>query len=176
MERRRAYVLKHGIQKLEYATIKNPFAGRVICGCCGSAFGRKVWNSTDDRLRRVIWRCNGKYSVKGKKGCESNHIDDRVLYRAFIDAFNTVVENKEKHIRKWKQVLESREDVLKFVTAKLFIQIFAKAKPIDQFDVDLYFKLVEKITVNDGGRLIDSMLDGSDIECEIKYRRKSRLG
>ncbi|WP_246588732.1 hypothetical protein [Pelorhabdus rhamnosifermentans] len=23
--------------------------------------GRKVWNSTDERHRRIIWRCNGKY-------------------------------------------------------------------------------------------------------------------
>jgi len=46
-------------------------------------------------LRRVIWRCNGKYAVKGEKGCESNHIDDRVIYQAFIDAFNAVVENRE---------------------------------------------------------------------------------
>lgn len=167
MERRKAYVLKHGIQKLEYATIKNPFAGRVICGCCGSAFGRKVWNSTDDRLRRVIWRCNGKYSVKGKKGCESNHIDDRALYRSFIDAFNTVVETGERYIRKWESDL-SEGNVLKRVTAKRFIQIFSKAKPIDQLDINLYFKLVEKITVYNEGILVVSLFDGSEIEGEIE--------
>ena len=84
MERRRNYALQYGIQKLEYATTDNPFAGRVICGSCGQVFGRKVWNSTDDRLRRIVWRCNGKYVVKGEKGCESRHIDDGVLYQAFI--------------------------------------------------------------------------------------------
>ena len=62
MERRRNYALEYGIQKLEYATTDNPFAGRVICGSCGQVFGRKVWNSTDDRFRRIIWRCNGKYA------------------------------------------------------------------------------------------------------------------
>ena len=75
MERRKAYAFEHGIEKLEHATTNNPFAGRVICGCCGQIYGRKVWNSTDDRLRRIIWRCNGKYVVKGKKGCESRHIE-----------------------------------------------------------------------------------------------------
>ena len=52
MERRRAYALEHSIQKIEYASSSNPFAGRVICGNCGQIYGRKVWNSTDDRLRR----------------------------------------------------------------------------------------------------------------------------
>lgn len=45
MERRRVFAEKHGIVKVDYATIDNPFAGRVICGHCGSPFGRKVWNS-----------------------------------------------------------------------------------------------------------------------------------
>ena len=59
MERRRAYALAQGIQKLDHASVNNPFAGRVICGSCGQMFGRKVWNSTDEKLRRIIWRCNG---------------------------------------------------------------------------------------------------------------------
>jgi DNA invertase Pin-like site-specific DNA recombinase len=88
MGRRRVYASEHGIQKLEHATVGNPFAGRVICGVCGQIYGRKVWNSTDDRFRRIIWRCNGKYAVKGEKGCESQHIDDGVLYQAFVDVFN----------------------------------------------------------------------------------------
>jgi len=84
MERRKAYAEKYGIVKLDYATIDNPFAGRVICGECGSTYGRKVWNSTDERLRRVIWRCNKKYAVKGGKSCENRHIDDKVLYKVFV--------------------------------------------------------------------------------------------
>jgi site-specific DNA recombinase len=151
----------------KYCHLPRPFSGKVICDKSGKTYSRKVWNSTDDRLRRVIWRCNGKYGVKGKKGCDSNHIDDRVLYQAFVNAFNAVVENREKYIRKWERDL-SDEDMLKRVTAKRFIQIFAKAKPIDQIDLDLYFKLVEKITVCDTGRLIVSLLDGSEVECRFE--------
>lgn len=168
MERRRAYSLKHGIQKLEYATVKNPFAGRVICGKCGTIFGRKVWNSTDERLRRVVWRCNGKYVIKGEKGCESRHIDDRLLYQAFISTFNAVVENKGYFLEKWQRVSERGEDILGKVTAERLMQIFAKAVPIEQFDVDLYFKLVEKIVVYDAGIMVVSLLDGSEIECGIE--------
>ena len=53
MKRRKAYVQQHGIQMFECASLKNPFAGRVVCGSCDRTFGRRVWNSTDDRLRRI---------------------------------------------------------------------------------------------------------------------------
>lgn len=79
-----------------------------------------------------------------------------------------MVENKDYFIEKWQQVLESEVDILKRVTAKRFIQILSKAEPIDQVDVDLYYKLVEKITVYDAGRLVFRLLDGTEVECEIE--------
>ena len=76
------------------------FVGRVICDCCGQIYGRKVWNSTNELQRRIIWRFNGKYVVKGEKGCDSGHIDDGVLCQAVVDVFNAMVENKESLIGK----------------------------------------------------------------------------
>ena len=76
-------------------------------GSCGQVFGRKVWNSTDERFRRIIWRCNGKYPVKGKKGCESRHIDDKILYQAFINVFNVLMKNKDYFLEKWQGRLTS---------------------------------------------------------------------
>ncbi|MDD2494640.1 MAG: recombinase family protein [Tissierellia bacterium] len=166
MERRRIFCEEHGIKKLYTSTTDNPFAGRIICGKCGRAYGRKVWNSTDDRLRRVIWQCNGRYLKKGEIGCNNSHIDD-VFYKAFIEAFNAMVENKEYFIEKWEEQLKS-DDVLIKVTAKRFIGIFEEAKNIEEFDVDLFFRLVEKITVLDQGLLIVSLLDGIEIEVKIE--------
>lgn len=114
-----------------------------------------------------MWLCSVRYKVKGKRGCESRHIDEWILYEVFVNAFNAVVENWEKYMRKWERDL-SNEDILKRVTAKRFIQIFAKAKPIDQFEEDLYFKLVEKIVVHEAGTLIVSLLDGSEFECRFE--------
>ena len=166
MERRRNFALEYGIQKLEYATTDNPFAGRVICGSCGQVFGRKVWNSTDDRFRRIIWRCNGKYPVKGKKGCDSKHIDDGVLYQAFISVFNTLVENKEYFTGKWQELLENENALVRY-KSKQFVGIIADAAVITDFDIEMYYALVEKMTVFDGGRVIVVLLDGTEIECEI---------
>lgn len=167
MERRRAFAEKYNISKLDYATVDNPFAGRVICGHCGSPFGRKVWNSNNERLRRIIWRCNKKYVVKGEKSCENKHIDDRVLYQAFINTFNALIENKDYFIEKWKDELKS-EDVLVRYKAKQFIKIIEKAEPIKEFDVDLFFRIIESMTVFEGEKIIVSLLDETEIEVSIK--------
>ena len=167
MERRKAFTEKYNISKIDYATIDNPFAGKVICGQCGSAFGRKVWNSTDERLRRVIWRCNKKYEVRGKKSCTNKHVDDKVLYQAFINTLNTMIENKYYFIEKWKEHLKS-DNLLQRYKAKQFMRIIENAEPIEEFDMDLYFKIIEKITVFDGNKIVVTLLDGTEVECEIE--------
>ena len=167
MERRKNFCLEHNIKKIEFSTNDNPLAGRVICGNCGGLFDRKVWNSNNEKLRRIIWRCNGKYIEKGVIGCDNRHLDDKVFYDAFVEVFNSLVENREQFIVKWHKLLQS-EDLLKKVTAKRFISVFENAVPISCFDVDLYFMLVEKITVCEGSRLAVGLLDGSKLEVGIR--------
>ncbi|WP_330397106.1 recombinase family protein [Anaerovirgula multivorans] len=167
MERRKAFVKEHGIAKLDYATVKNPFAGRIICGNCGSTFGRKVWNSRDERLKRIIWRCNKKYERKGKKSCNSNHIDNKVLYLAFVNTFNAMIENKDYFMDKWKQRLES-DNVLVRYKANQFIRILVDAEPVEEFDMDLFFRLTEKMTIFEKEKIIVTLLDGIEIECDIE--------
>ena len=166
MERRKKFAEKYKISKIDYASIDNPFAGKVICGQCGSAFGRKVWNSTDERLRRVIWRCNKKYEVKGKKNCSNKHIDDKVLYQAFINTFNAMIENKDYFMGKWEKHLNS-SNLLQRYKAKQFMRILADAETIEKFDMNLYFKIIEKVTVFEGKKIVTTLLDGTEIECEI---------
>lgn len=167
MERRRNYALQYGIQKLEYATTDNPFAGRVICGSCGQIFGRKVWNSTNERLRRIIWRCNSKYPAKGEKGCESRHIDDEVLYQTFVNVFNTLVKNKDYFLDKWKGMRES-DNLLQRYKAKQISKIITERGQIKEFNVEMYFALTEKIEVFGEGKLVVSLLDGTEVECLIE--------
>ena len=45
--------------------------------------------------------------------------------------------------------------------------IITDVEVIGQFDAELYFAMVEKLTVYDGGRIIVSLLDGTEVECEI---------
>lgn len=167
MERRRAFAEKYNISKLDYATVDNPYAGRVICGHCGSIFGRKVWNSNNERLRRIIWRCNKKYIFKDEKSCENKNIDDRVLYQAFINTFNAMIENKNYFMEKWKGDLKS-DNLIQRYKANQFMEIIENAGPIDEFDMDLFFRIIEKMTVIEGQKIIVTLLDGTEIEVVIE--------
>lgn len=167
MERKRAFAQRHGLVKVDYGTADNPFAGKIICGCCGSVFGRKVWNSNDERLRRRVWRCNKKYIVKGEKHCDNQHLDDKVLYQAFINTFNAIVDNKDYFMQKWLKKKNS-EDLLEKYKAKQFIELITEAHCIKEFDLELYFKFIGKMTVFKGEVIIVTLLDGTEIECQLK--------
>ena len=166
MERRRVFAETYGVYKLDYATLDNPFSGRIICGCCGSTFGRKTWHSTNEKLRRKVWMCSNKYKIKGEKGCTNKHIDDKVLYKVFINAFNAIIENKDYFMEKWKDGRKS-ENVLVRYRSKQFIKIIENGKQIKEFDVNLFLKLIEKMTIFEGEKIIVSLLDGNEIEVEI---------
>ena len=67
------------------------FAGRIICGDCGSIYGSKVWHSTS-KYRRVIWQCNGKFK-RGEK-CSTPHLYEKDIQRIFLDFVNSLIQNR----------------------------------------------------------------------------------
>ncbi len=166
MERRKAFVDKHRLQKMDYGLKDNPFAGKVICGRCGVYYGRKTWHSTNENLKRQVWMCSNRYRVKGEKGCENKHIDDKVLCQTFINTFNAIIENKECFFYRWKEEVKS-DNVLVRYKAKQFMRIIENAEPIEEFDVNLFLRIIEKMTVFEGQKIIASLLDGTEIDCGI---------
>ena len=80
------------------------FANKVRCGCCGNWYGVKVWHS-QDKYRRVIYRCNKKYQ-KGKEPCESPHFSESELKEIFMKALNLLIEEKEECIDNLKELIE----------------------------------------------------------------------
>ncbi|MGO5066824.1 hypothetical protein [Clostridium sp. LCP25S3_F8] len=46
--------------------------------------------------------------------------------------------------------------------------ILKNVKLIKKFDVDLFFRIIEKMTVFDGEKIIVSLLDGTEIEVVIE--------
>lgn len=69
------------------------FSNKIKCGECGCWYGTKVWHSKD-KYRRIIYRCNGKYS-KGKQPCTTPHLTEEQIKKTFLKALNTLVEEKE---------------------------------------------------------------------------------
>jgi len=60
-------------------------------------------------------------------------------------------ENKDYFLKKWQQRLGS-DNMLKRYKARQFIGIITEAEVMTEFEVDLYFSLVEKMMVYDGER------------------------
>ena len=67
------------------------FSSKIVCGDCGCFFGSKVWHSKD-KYRRVIWRCNHKYSDGHK--CSTPHITEDEIKSLFLKALNKLLEDK----------------------------------------------------------------------------------
>ncbi|UZQ49994.1 hypothetical protein [Clostridium kluyveri] len=78
-----------------------------------------------------------------------------------------MVQNKDYFMEKWKERLQS-DNVLVRYKARQFIKMLEKAKLIEEFDIDLFFRIVEKMTVFDGEKVIVSLMDGTEVECEIE--------
>lgn len=167
MKRRKEYRMEHGINKVEHSLDKSILSGKVICGKCGKAYGRKMWYAKETQHKRYIWQCSDRYPKKGVKGCDSRHIDDGKLYLAFFDAMNQVVENKGLYMERWQRMVQG-EDVLKRVAAKRFIELFDGMGRIEAFDPELFSRTVEKLTINGFKKVTVYLLDGTEIECEIE--------
>lgn len=161
MERRKVFAEKYGLQKVDYGIEANPLAGKIICGECGKYLGRRT---RIYKRKEFVWICSNRYNI----GCNSKIICDEVLYKVFIKAFNSMVENKEKYIERWEGELQSDNVLIKY-KAKQFIEILTKYKElIKEFDTELLYSMVEKIIVMNEKKFIVTLIEGTDIDVEIK--------
>lgn len=70
-------------------------------------------------------------------------------------------------MEKWKQHLKS-DNLLQRYNAKQFVEIVKNAEQVEAFDIDLFFRIIEKMTVFEWEKIIVTVLDETEIECEIK--------
>ena len=73
----------------------SPFSGKIICADCGDIFGAKTWHS-NDRYRRVIWQCNGKF--KGERKCETPHLTEERLKELYLAALGEYLSDRDAAI------------------------------------------------------------------------------
>lgn len=165
IERRKNFCKEHDIKNLD---TRIPFGGKVICGTCGSVYSRKTWMQPDGKGKRKVWMCSNRYKTKGIKGCESKHIDEEVLKKAFVEVFNALVENKQYFLEKWRAELED-SDALKQYKLNQFIEILNYGAKQKQFTENLGLKILEQINViDDKGKMHITLLDGTNLEYQYK--------
>ena len=91
-----------------HTSAKSIFSDRLICGECGATFGSKVWHSTDP-YRKVIWRCNRKYSRKDTK-CPNRHLNEEKIKEAFVIAVNQLVIQRSEILATYDEILARLTD------------------------------------------------------------------
>lgn len=111
------------------------FSGKLICGCCGNAYGSKVWHS-NDKYRRIIWQCNGKF--RNEKKCTTPHLTEDEIRAAFVKAMNRLIVNKDTIITDCRMLMKE------FTDCKALEQEMAQAQ--SEMDVlsDLLRKMIEE--------------------------------
>ena len=84
------------------------FSSKIICGQCGSFYGSKVWHS-NDKYRKVIYRCNRKY--KNEEQCCTPALKENEIQRAFIQAANILLTDKKELVSDLEDLRDSLCDV-----------------------------------------------------------------
>lgn len=119
-----------------------------------------------DGTKRKVWMCSNRYKEKGVKGCESTHVDEELLNKAFVEAFNELVANKQYFLEKWRVELED-SDVLKQYRLNEFIEILVHGVKQEQFNENLCLRMLGQIKViDDRGKIYITLLVGTSMICE----------
>ena len=164
IQRRKKYLEEHGTNSYSHNTESNPFASKIVCGLCNKVFTRKGWQSRRGEVRKV-WQCSERYKVKGVLGCGNRHVEESTLEKAFVMAWNAVLENKEYFWQKWEEQKKS-ENLLEAYRGMDFQNIVEDAKPLKKMETDFMLWVLDHIKVFEDGTLMVVFLDGTEIECK----------
>lgn len=69
------------------------FASKIRCGQCGGWYGAKVWHS-NDKYRRVVYRCNHKYG--NGKTCDTPTFTEDEIKAMFVRAYNARIADLDR--------------------------------------------------------------------------------
>ncbi len=135
------------------------FSSRIKCGSCGSWYGSKVWHS-NSKYRKIIWQCNHKFD--GEKKCSTPHLDEETIKELFIKAVNTLLTEEEKAM-----ILENFYSIKDQLSDKfeLFLTELQKQEHlVTEFDEDLWYSLVEYVTVFSKDNICFTFKDGTAVK------------
>lgn len=159
-ERREKFKKKHGIANYSYGAEINPFTARIFCGDCGSSYTRKAWKS-----RGIIqWQCKN-YRKYNEEGCGNAIIRQEDMGKAFVKAFNSLYEKKDKYLAQWKATEEGGTE-LERIRAQQMAQLLGEP-PLEKFVPEIAQLVIAEITVIDGRRLEFEFMDGSRVKTRI---------
>ena len=154
-ERREHYCKKHHLNRYGYHSSENPFTLKIVCGICGTTYGRKTWST-----RGVsYWQCGKRSKENGIRGCRSENIRDEVVKEAFVTAWNLVVKHREQHLERWERQMQEGNPLVKLRARQM--KELTKQGQIDGVIPELVQMVLEKIVVNGVREFVVIFLDGT---------------
>ncbi|HWR29535.1 MAG TPA: recombinase family protein [Negativicutes bacterium] len=94
-------------REVRYVGRSGCFSSKIICGECGSYFGRKVWHS-NNKYRTVIWRCQHKYD--NGEPCKTPHVTEDQIKAAFVAEMNRMIANKDQVLTDIRTLISTLTD------------------------------------------------------------------
>jgi site-specific DNA recombinase len=86
------------------------FSSKIVCGDCGTSYGRKIWHSTD-KYRQAVWQCNNKFNHQQK--CSSPHLYEETIKRLFVEVFNSLITNRDAILADYQEIVGKVTDCSK---------------------------------------------------------------
>ena len=167
------------------------FSGKIVCGDCGGFYDSKVWHSRD-KYRRVIWRCNRKYS--GNCKCGTPHLTEEQIITAFLTTFNIIFTERDEVFATFERIkddlyntdkltaqqqeLQSEMTMLSTALEQMIMENAKKAQDQDEYNrkrqilVERYDKAKDRLDkVN--AMLIEVLARKSAVERFLKELRET---
>lgn len=95
------------------------FSSKIRCGDCGGFYGSKVWHS-NDKYRKVIWRCNHKYD--DGKNCSTPHLDEETIKALYLKALRILGEERDEIIATFEAIKDEMYDTAELETEQAALQ------------------------------------------------------
>ena len=158
LERRRSYKEEHKLGHYGYGSELRPFSCKIICGKCGSIYGRKTHYN---RPGKTYWQCNTRCN-EGPKSCKAENVPEETIHRVFIDAWNTVVSEREKKEQYWTKKEREGTELEQLRTRQM--RELSNQGLIRDIIPELVQTVLESIVVKGNGGFEIRFLDGTELQ------------
>ncbi len=164
IERRRLFRERHNLRTLGRYTDEQPFTCRVVCGKCGAVYWRRTWTRGSRKTR--VWQCGKRYQKKGVAGCKGCNLFEKDLEKAFLTAWNGIVENREGFLPAWEKQIKEGNALEKWRAGQM-VQLTTEP-PLEAICPEIVNMTLESVEVHDGGLLHFRFLDGTELEIDTE--------
>lgn len=163
LERRRAYRKEHKFGHYGYGSELRPFSCKIICGECGSIYGRKAHHN---RPRKTYWQCNNRCK-KGPALCRAENVSEEIIHRVFLEAWNSIVRNQDKLEKRWA-IREKEGTELEQIRVSQMRELVNQG-PLTMIVPELVQTVLESILVKGKGEFEIRFLDGTEFVINTKH-------